>query len=568
MSSFIGVLGGNESIKEKISQLLPEPDFSFQNESVLISVDAHPQTTHYQLNGDEQSGWIVCGIGISPEENARVLIKQDWQACFENNTDVQSELNGHFAVAKWDENKVELITDQIGMRNIFIHRNKDFTLFSTQLDWMTQLIPGLSVNWQAFGSNWLGINPFSSECIINGIDRLAQGGRATISLSDYSFSNKRWTPSGHSELDMKQALASVSGAALNTFSETSLGLSGGMDSRVLFASLLGINLESWDLYTFDNSGHPDIEVSKALNQPFGKRHDIIPMTSPDPDELVNKLKELSVRSQFSATLASLPGLQGYEVLGKKGLFTIDGGFGEIGRRRYLRGVELRERNHIEQWNADRILPYFRTNKADIFTQEVVQIMEKGLKDEFEKEFLAMPSVEEYGIGNWLDLFTIRSRAQNLYGTKQGISDGTLFHYMPFLQPSFLNALFSSPVETRHNGYFFRSLIQNNAPELSKIKLVKGDETYPFWMKDISAMAWMKAKRKLGLSFKNQNSIKLTCSMESFIRDSISSRSFKECELFDQKKIDTLVTGFFDYQNYSLAAQLEWLVSFEIFRKQI
>lgn len=568
MSSFIGVVGGNESVKEKISQLFPKPDFSFQHQSLFLCVDAHPQTTHFQVNPDQQSGWIVCGIGISSGENARVLLQQDWQSCFENNTDVQTELDGHFAIAKWDLNKVELITDQIGMRNIFIHRNNEFTLFSTRLDWMTKLLPDLSINWNVFGSYWLGINPFSSECIINGVDRLAQGGKASITLSDYMFSNKRWTPKAHSGPDMEQALVSVFGAALRAFSETSLGLSGGMDSRVLFASLLGMNSDSWGLYTFDNVGHPDTEISMALNQPFGKQHCIIPLTLPRPDELIHTIKELSVRSQFSTTLASLPGLLGYKLLGKKGIFTIDGGFGEIGRRRYLRGVELREGKNLSKWSAERLFPYFQSTKADIFSDEVMKAMKSGFKETFEDEFLRMPKVQDVGIGNWLDLFTIRTRAQNLYGSAQGISDEILFHYMPFLQPSFLNALFCTPVEVRHNGTLFRSVIQKNAPELSKIKLVKGDETYPFWMKDISAMGWMKAKQKLGLSFKNQISIKLICSLESFTKDLISSQSFKECELYDQNKVNTLVSDFFDNRNYSLAAQLEWLISFEIFRKQL
>lgn len=568
MSSFIGLLGGNESIKQKIKQLLPEPGFSCLNGSLFICVDAHPQTTHFQINPDQQTGWVVCGIGITSEENARVLLHSDWQNCFDEGIDPQANLNGHFAIAKWDRNQVQLITDQIGMRNIFIHRTENYTLFSTRLDWMIKLIPNPSLNWSKFGSNWLGINPFSSGCIVIGIDRLAQGGKATISASEYSFSNTRWTPNRNSEMDMNQALKSVSRAVLNTFSETSLGLSGGMDSRVLFATLLAKNSEQWDLYTFDNFGHPDTRVARVLNQPLGKKHNIIPLTLPKPEELIDRFKELSIRSQFSTSLLSLPVQNGYQNLGKKNVFTIDGGFGEIGRRRYLRGIELREKERIVQWNVERLFPYFFEVNADIFIPEITEQMERGFKEDFVHEFEAMPPVKELGIANWLDQFTIRTRGQNLYGTKQGISDSMLFHYMPFIQPSFLNAIFNTPEELRYNATLFRSIIKWNAPELTKVTLVKGDESYPFWMKDILAMGWMKAKQKLGLSFKNKSSVKLMLSMESYTKDLIASQSFRKSGFYELRKVDKLVTDFYDNQNYSRTAQLSWLVSFEVFRKQL
>ncbi len=569
MSSFIGVVGGDKSIKEKIRQLLPEPDFSFQNQSLFIHADVNPQTTHVFKNETNDSGWIVCGIGISQGEHARVLSKKEWGTSFEENVDLQAELDGHFAIAKWDGNTVELFTDQIGMRNIFIHRNKERTLFSTRLDWMIKLIQDTSINWHQFGSNWLGINPFSSGCLINKIDRLAQDGRASISEAGYSFSNTRWSPKYPDDpSDINRALKSVSRAALNTFSETSLGLSGGLDSRVLFGSLLGQNSDQWGIYTFDNSGHPDVEIAKQLNQPFGKTHHMLPVKLPEADEIINKMGELALRSQFTTSIAALPNHSMYGQLGKEKRITIDGAFGEIGRRRFLRGVELREKDRIIQWSAERLLPYFNQAKADIFTPEIIQTMEQGLTEGFEKEFETMPPVKELGIANWLDLFTIRTRAQNLFGPKQGISDELLFHYMPFIQPSFLNTVFITPEKLRTNATLFRSLIKWNAPELTKVNLVKGDDTYPYWMKDISAMAWMRLKNKMGLGFKNTTHIKLILSLEEYVLDTINSRQFKECAYYDFAKIEALAHQFYTDKDYSKASQLSWFINFEILRNSI
>lgn len=570
MSSFIGIVGAHHSIKNEIEELVHPWDFSFQNESLFIASEAHPQTTHFLVNPDKESGWIVCGIGISQEEHPRVLRAKEWASSFEKGFDVQADLDGHFAIAKWDRNTVELITDQIGMRNIFIYRTHEFTLFSTRLDWMVKLIPDTSFNWHRFGSNWLGINSFSSGCIIDGIDRLAQGGKATITNSEYNLTNRRWSPTSNNEgkSDMEWALTSVSLAALNTFSETSLGLSGGLDSRVLFGSLLGQNSDQWDIYTFDNSGHPDVDIAKQLNQPFRKPHHILSVKLPEADKIINKMGELTLRSQFTASIASLPNHTMYRQLGKERRITIDGAFGEIGRRRFLRGVELREKGRIDQWSVDLLFPYFKEVKSDIFTQETAELMKKGLKEDFRKEFEAMPSVKEFGIANWLDLFTIRTRAQNLFGPKQGISDELLFHYMPFIQPSFLNTVFTTPEKLRNNATLFRSLIKWNAPELTKVNLIKGDDSYPYWMKDITAMVWMRLKNRLGLGFKSTIHIKLLLSLEEYVLDSINSRSYKECSYYDFAKIEALVNQFYMDRDYSKASQLSWFINFEILRNSI
>ncbi|MBO6523325.1 MAG: hypothetical protein JJ971_05825 [Balneolaceae bacterium] len=569
MSSFIGVYGEDSSIRNKIEALTQNSDFSFQNESLFIASEVHPQTTHIHTNPDQESGWIVCGIGIDSEQS-KVLSKKEWASFFTEGIDVQTGLDGHFAIAKWGQNTVELITDQVGMRNIFIYRNKEFTLFSTRLDWMIKLIPNPSINWHHFGSNWLGITPFSSGCLINKIDRLAQGGKAIVTNSEYNFTNSRWSPSPKKESapNMERVLTSVSLAALNTFSDTSLGLSGGLDSRVLFGILLGQNSNQWDIYTFDNFAHPDVKTAQLLNQPFGKNHQIFPVSLPAPEEIIGKMEDLTVRSQFTSSIAALPAHFGYQQLGKKEQITIDGAFGEIGRRRFLRGAELREKKRIEDWGVDRLLPYFRETKADIFTNDIIKQMEKGFKQSFENEFEEMPHVKELGTANWFDLLTIRTRAQNLYGPKQGISDEMLFHYMPFVQPSFLNTIFLTPEKHRVNANLFRSIIKKSAPELGKVNLVKGDDSYPYWMKDISAMLWMKTTSKLGMRFNETTLIKMLFSLEEYMFDTINSRHFKECSYYDLLKVQALISDFYKGKDYSKTSQLNWLINFEIFRKQI
>lgn len=570
MSSFVGFFGNSDGLKSKIYGLVPESDFSFTSETLFILGKGNPLNTHFQINPDAESGWIACGIGISSGSNPRTFDQTDWKETFESTTDFHPDINGHFAVAKWDKSGVELYTDQIGMRNIFIAKIESRILFSTRLDWLISLAPNLSINWKKFGSNWLSINSFSSDCFLNGVDRLAQGGYAKISENGLELSNKRWTPSKVSSNtdSIEESLKSLSEAALDKFSRISLGLSGGLDSRVLLALLLSTKDSNFDVYTFTKAHHPDEIVAKKLSGAYQIDHKFIPLEELPVDEIVSTLSEVSQRSMLNTSIFALEVLKGYEQLGKQNSITLDGGFGEIGRRRYLLGVEMRASKLISIKSSAALLPFFRSTKADIFSSEVVAEMNTGLELEFETEVSAMPDAHDIGIGNWLDLFAIRTRGQNLYGLKQEYSDELLFHYMPFLQPDFLNQLLSLPEKKRKNAFLFRKMIEKNAKKLQRFELIKGYENYPYWMKNLSSMVWMKGKRTLGFGYKSDANVHLMLRLEHFVKDTFSSNSAKEASCYDLQKINSLINDFYNSKKYSLATEIAWLLSFEIFRKEL
>ncbi|GAB5407715.1 MAG: asparagine synthase (glutamine-hydrolyzing) [Balneolaceae bacterium] len=568
MSSFIGVYGKNKDLKSSINKLVPNPAFCVEHENLYLCSGEESLNTHFESNSETDSGWISCGIGISSGDAPYVLQQQDWTQAFTNNIDLHKDLNGHFAVVKWDINEIKLFTDQLGMRNIFIHQAQDFVLFSTRFDWMLCLVKETSVNWKLFGSNWLSINPFSSSCFINEIDRLAQGGYACISKSKMLIENKRWSPEPFQATE-KSIISSLKGfslAAMNSFSKTSLGLSGGLDSRVLFALMASQKRSDFDLYTFEVKGHPDVEYASRLNQSYNFGHKIIPMEASESDQILSEVEEITTRSLLASSIFNIEALNGYKLLGQQKAITIDGASGEIGRRRFLRGLELKARKNIIDNSLSELIPHFSVNKADIFTDDITQEMNIGFTEEFTTELDVMPSADEIGVGNWIDLLTIRSRIQNLSGLKQDAVDERLVHIMPFLQPNLLNGILSLPESERRNANLYRNIIHGQASSLTKIPLVKGDDIYPFWMKDLPSLAWIKAKRKLGLGYKNIQNIELIFSLEEYIRDTFDSSSVIQQPFYDKKKINSLINRFFDEKDTSLASQLGWLVSFEAFRK--
>mgnify|MGYP003640280084 CR=1 FL=1 len=570
MSSFIGVYGKNDALKSEIKDIVSTPDFTFENNSLFICSEGNPLNTHYYCNSDSTKGWISCGIGITSEHSPRVLKQEDWEKAFDEDVDLHQDLNGHFAIIKWSDIEVEFFTDRLGMRNIFLHQNKDYVLFSTRLDWMLKLVEETDINWKLFGSNWLSINPFSSSCFINRIDRLAQGGYAHITESNLSFNNKRWIPKSFksSPNEVIDSLQGFSSSAMNSFSKTSLGLSGGLDSRVLLALLASKESFDLSLYTFDLNGHPDVTYATQINKHYVFKHEIIPIHTPESDVVHKLLSEITSRTMLSSSIFHIEPLLGYRKLGDQNTISVDGGFGEIARRRYLKGIELKARQAVFEKSIDGLLPYLSTNKADIFSSEIVHEMKTGLFEELSIELESMPSAKEIGVGNWLDIFSIRSRCQNLSGLNQELIDETLFHIMPFVQPDFLDKLLRIPEKERVNAGLYRTIIQDMAPSLSKIPLVKGDDVYPYWMKDISSMMWMKTKRKFEIGFKNTQNITLMLSLEEYIRDIFSSQEVREQSFYDLKKIDYLITEFYKNRKVELVIQVGFMLSFEAFRKEV
>ncbi|MCG8374648.1 MAG: asparagine synthase-related protein, partial [Balneolales bacterium] len=417
MSSFIGIWGKNDSLKSSIQDLIPEPDFYLNNNSVCIWLDGYHLTNHVHYNETTRTGWVVSGIGISSGEEPKTLIKEDWEYLLHSNSDLHSSINGHFAIARWSTDTLELTTDQVGMRNIFMHQTGEYILFSTRLDWIIKLVPQVSIDWKLFGSTWLGINPFSSHCFITGIDRLAQGGKAIITSNKVLFSNKRWTPSSiqSTSESVEQTLASLCLAAHRSFGTLSLGLSGGLDSRVLYALLIDSGIEPLSVYTFLEHGHPDEKMAAQLSEMYDLKHHSLPIKSPPVDEIRNQTSEISIRSLLMASIFQLPAFNEYAAIGDKNWITLDGAFGEIGRRRYLRGLELRGKKYLLDRNIPGLIPFFYAPKADIFLLEIETEMQAGFRQEFEEEVFHMPIPDKKDTGNWLDLFSIRTRGQNLYG---------------------------------------------------------------------------------------------------------------------------------------------------------
>ncbi|MEX0719785.1 MAG: hypothetical protein WD059_03895 [Balneolaceae bacterium] len=567
MGWFIGVFGQNKSLKNRISAVCQQPLFTAENETFYIAGGGHPQTIHFKNRQESSLGWMASGIGISIEAEPRFLNKNSWGNEISKGTENLHQKNGHFALAKWEQNKLELVTDQLGMRNIFIHQGEGFMLFSTRLDWLMKLVP-TTINWKKFGSRWMAINQFSSDSFVNGIQRLSQGGHAIITPEKVSVTNKRWDykEQNSSDEQFKQSLFYFTAIALKENRPLSLGLSGGLDSRTLFATLLSQPDADWRLHTFGEENHPDLNTAKALNSSYGRQHYVFHEEIPQASQLINMLPDFIGQTLFTSTPSHLVGFQAYQKIADLNLSVVDGGFGEIARRRFLVSLLLLGKKALLNKNTDGILPFFRLPRADIFTEACNAEMMEGFREELSTEIDAMPEIAETGIENWLDLFSIRTRVPNGAGPEQARSDSHLFNYMPFLQPQLIQQAINLPLTQRKEARLFREIISKEAPELQNVELVKGSVSYPYWMKDLSSAVWMRLKQKAGKNYTSTQQEKFLLVLEEYVRDLFYSSSARNFTEYDQAKVQKLITGFYEDKNTSFAHELSWLLAFEVFRR--
>lgn len=568
MGWFIGISGRDQSLREAIESLSKGYTFKAETDSFFLIGGGHLDTTHFLNNEEKRSGWITSGTGISTGENPKLFSQSDWNRVVKDGAHLLHQINGHFAVCRWNDQQVELTTDQLGIRNIFIHEAKDVVLFSTRIDWIKKLVPESSFVWENFGSRWMAINQFSSGNYLSDITRLSQGGHAVVNLEGVTTSNKRWsyTRQDINPEKVKESLYNFTTLALHEKRPLSIGLSGGIDSRTILAALMKEPDENWLLHTFGEKDHPDAKTAIELNRYCNRKHHLLYLEMPKSHELEPLITDYIGQTMLTASPFNVVPLQAYKQIKELNLAVIDGGLGEIGRRRYLVGLLLKSKKALLEQDIDKIIPHFFNHRADIFTEGVTRLMQRGMKKELKEEIEAMPDISETGIENWLDLFSIRTRVLNTGGPEQSRSDADFMSYMPFIQPEFVKQVLSLPVQERKNAKLFRSIIKESATKLQKVQFIKGDYSYPYRMKDISSSIWMRIKGKLGMKYESSLPVDFLMVMEEYVRDLYASRSVQEFSGYDHHKINNLISGFYDEKNRDFAHQLNWWLAFEVFRR--
>lgn len=578
MSWIFGAINTNDGLNKFDELTKNNIIYSATETPISIYAGGNPHSCFFYQNSDIKKGWAIVGIGII--ENGygyKLLDETNWKTILEENSFNIEGISGHYVIIRWDERNINIYTDKLGLRDIYISKFDNKILFSTRLDWLTKFI-NAEIDFKVFGSRWLLFNQISSNSVLTNAIRISGGVSLNIDIKSLEWVLKKdeFIPipkDGNSHTSIEEfsnRLNKIIQIPFNSSSNLSLSLSGGMDSRVLLSFLLkDIKRDVWDTHTFGDINHPDSIISNKITKQFNFDHKNINRDIPSVENCISELIDYCGQTIVNNSASSILQLNNYQLLRNWDNKTIiDGGFGEIWRREFFNRLFIKGKNALLKQEYENVLIHLKLHRADIFTEDINNLMYLGCKEQLENIFEELPSIEELGIENWLDLFAIKTRLLNYYSHEQARLDSLIKSYMPFIQIPLLNYLFITPIEIRKNAKLFRQLIKKNYSPLSKFWLAKGSTSHPFALTMIQSRLWNILSKKLNLSQYNSNStIIFLRYLNEYINDIMRSKSVQECGFYDYKKIKMILDNFNTNSNLT-AYDLDWLLSFEIFRKTI
>lgn len=549
---------------------------TIQGNGIIVSAGGNEKNIFFDDEVyNSNNGWLVVGLGLLKSNSGyKILDNHSWKNLL-SLLSQPNQLEGHYVILKWNENNFEIITDRLGLRDIYLSKNGNRILFSTRIDWLAKSVD-TKINFSEFGSRWFLFNQISTNSVLDNIIRITAGSVVKINLHSFEYKIEKCNfpltldnPTYNISSFSEKLEELISAPHTNNF-RTALSLSGGMDSRVVLSSLLNNSgKETWETHTFGSNQHPDYLIANKIVDDFKITHYNFNRPLPPVQNCINELTEYTNETIVNGSASGILQLNNYKLLEDyNNTIIIDGGFGELWRREFFYRLLFKGKNSLYEKNYQNILPHLMIHRADIFNKGVKEKMYGGCIEQLENIFNELPAVKETGIENWLDLFAIKTRLPNYYGHEQSRIDSIVTSYMPFAQLSLLQLLFSIPVKSRKGSGLFKKIININNNELSKYKLVKGNFSHPYFLNTFQTRLWGFASNKLigHNGYQNQTQIFLS-HINEFVKDIVHSKSVKECFFYDYGKIQKIYDDY-NLGNVKATNELDWFLSFELFRRTI
>lgn len=564
MSWIFGYYSKQERELEYLSQFHPPASRIVKSSRFYIAAGGNKKTLQY-YRGKVCSETLICGLPIS-EDFSGIIVAGDFDRMVHALPEKLNDLNGHFCSISIQDREVSFHTDILGLREFHIHENAEGWYFSTRLDMLLKTAH-FDIDFEEFGSKWNLINQLSGRSIIKDIFRLNCGARAIIKQNKIHISEYEWTPGRSMEAnldDFRENLRRVVLLGNKVNSKISLSLSGGLDSRLILSYLLNDKHENWDCHTFVTDSRADLAIAERIADNHNIEFSKIEDDDPSPDEIINDLFEYMGSSYLTQSGFLSRNLGHYKKLPPDKL-VIDGGFGEIWRREFLSRLYYLGKNDLNNNNFEGIAEYLAHPRADIFSRDCVDLMKKGIINQIVELVEILPSYRDIGLGNWLDLFSAKTRLVNYYAPEQARIDAYVMSYMPFAQRLLLDQLLNIDEDARRNNRLFRQIIRRNFPKLTKYPLATGNMTYPYWFNKIMKAGYSKVRRKLIKKVDSRGMDSYLDKLREFALDSLSSKSAKEYSPYRYTNIVKRVNAYYNGEKNERTF-VDWFISFEVFRQ--
>lgn len=576
MSWIFGIIGPkiNQEIISKIHKMFPNPLYTYKSKKVYLLCGGLRQTCLSSLSvkkGREKAkGWIVCGLGISSDNNSQkhILSFSDWHKIFKQSEPQLDNLEGHFVAVQWDSEKIFAYVDSRGIRDLYLKVFNDNILISTRLDWFAKFDVKCSVDFFRFGSRWLAFNQLSRRSVVNSVERLGPGGVMYIKDGDYSIHKPEMFSFPQIDKTLEEIIFLLSSFPQKEGYQIILLLSGGIDSRVLLTGLLSIPRSKWQVCIFGASDHSDVKIACSIVKDLNLNYIYFYNKIPDAAHCIRLMSNFAAHTQCIVPVTDVIRLWFYNDLYKEKNIVIDGGFGEIMRRAYFNRLLIKGKSALTSGQPEKIMPHLRIRRADCFCNDVIREMNSGFKEDLVDLWHKLYKINGSNNEKFLDLLAIHTRLPNRFGPEVSRLDHLVLNYMPFAQPSFLSAVQKINLRQKKYGRFSRSFIKKRKYKLTRYHLVKDDEIYPFALSyTILKWLWHKSKNFLSISFQDDLKVKILKILETFIKDTVNSQDTRSFGAYEIKKIDNMINKFYS-GDQSYADSLSWWLTFELWRQQI
>ncbi len=500
--------------------------------------------------------FLVTGVGI---RDGRILEPEDWAKRLDGSLNVAKNLDGHFVALRWRPGRTEFFTDKTGLRTIYFLERSEGVYFSTRLDWLASYTGPLKIDLANFGAQWMLPNSMRTSSVVKHVLRLEPGGYAIIEHGRLYLQSSPWKDSNSSLIDSDGTAFTQ---ALRNSVEVkgplpwSLGLSGGLDSRVIQA-FRGNGIT----HVWGPPDHPDVVISGKLAQSLGSEQNYIHHQLPDVKECIQTLRERVGLTQVITPASWAVIGQGYRRLHAMGFGVVDGGFGGIARRQLMNRIVLERLLCRDSPNRPLTCP--KIGKSDIFVEDIQRLMTQKAEEHLNEAWNKLPQSKT--IAEKADLLWILTHLPNSFGFEQNFLDHVCVSYMPYAQPSVLHALMQVPLRLRWHGRLLRNIIREYSPLLSNFPLVKGTIIYPYQLGTISSVGYAKIKKYIGRSYHDPRPIEYILHMKEFILDSLGSYSVRSYHAYDQKKLQSMADRFAKGDTHH-CTQVDWWLAFEMWRR--
>ena len=455
------------------------------------------------------------------------------------------------------------------MRDMFFADTKDYFAFSTRLDWLIPFIKEPEIDFEVFGSSWQCVNPLSYDCFIKNAQRLGSSGTARFDDWGFSQTNKPWLPEYAlklADINYFNLISDLTTVGIKQNRQLLLGLSGGLDSRVLLSILLQQNMKKWSTYTFGDSNFPDAIIAKRFARNFGFTHSAISDLIPSQEKEIDNFTEFVLQTHTYMNGHLFYEQDHYHLLDNN-LLLIDGGKGEYCTRSFAKWLSLKGEGAILARDTNRILDLIRHSKPNIFIHDIEKKMTRSCRQQIEEIIEKMPSIKDIGVGNWVDIFTIRTRTGNMGSPSQARLDNIIGNYMPFLQPSFLRNVLALPVSFRARNKVYKLILQNGNSMLTQIPLVKDMSIIPFTLNTyLSFILGKLFGRFQKLKTIDYSKLFLMNNRE-YVQDTLHSKEVRAYPYYNFDGIKNMVNKYYSGQS-NYAKDVSWWLTFDVWRRKL